>query len=411
MNHICIFEDDKFELLYPLVYSRPVFELRCGMLSLVDRIKRYYRGCEIEVFCREYLAEVYREWKPFRVNELDKSAESCLFINGRLLMQEAIPLDGPEEVGIKDDTIVYMRLNRSNYNALNTRSFLSGDFKDILKQQINVVECDALFINYFWDLLKENSEQIKKDFKKQVKNGSILGDLYDGVYFVNREDVFVDKGAKIKPGCVLDAENGPIYISKNAIISSNSTIEGPVFIGEESKINAHSRILGGSNIGDLCKMGGEVVNSIVHDFSNKPHDGFLGHACLGSWVNLGADTVNSNLKNTYENVSIKFNKKIICSDQMFLGIAVGDHTKSAINTTFMTGSVVGFGSNVVSSKFPPRFIPSFCWSIDVGIAPQSFENVMQTAEIVMQRRGKNLSDAEKRMYKKVYDITAIERSK
>lgn len=422
MNRLCIFEDNKFELLFPLVYNRPVFDLHCGMFSLFDRIKTYYPEIKVDIFCRDYLAEVVGENKNLRVNELDKDSESYLFINGRLLIQSHIPIEGDEEICLNDGMVVYARLKKDNYKDVDANSFLNGSFVENLKQRVKVIESEVLFINYFWDLLKENVAQLKKDFKdhkaqldkdyeRHIKSGTDGYKLCEGVYLVNSDDVFIDVGSKIKPGCVLDAENGPIYIGKNVNISSNCTIEGPVYIGDNSKINAHARILEGSNIRNVCKVGGEITNSIMHDYSNKQHDGFLGHAYLGSWVNLGADTVNSNLKNNYETVDIRINKKTINSNQMFLGMVIGDHSKTAINTTFMTGTIVGFGSNVVTSKYPPKYIPSFSWSIDVGVVPQGFDKVIKTAEIVMNRRNVKLTNAEKLIYKKVYSMTEFERSK
>ena len=411
MNRLCIFEDDKYPSLYPLVYNRPVYDLNCGMFSLIDRIKNYYPEIGVELFCREYLADVFRESSRFIINEIKTNSDSYLFINGRILMQKPIPLEGDEEIGVQGDTIVYARLKKSNYTKVNSSLFYKGDIREFFGNSIKVVETDAVFIEYFWDLLKRNNSQLETDFKDHVKKGSIEGKLYDGVYLIDEDNIFVGDGSKIKPGCVLDAENGPIYIGRNVTVASNSTIEGPVYIGDDSKINAHSRILEGSNIRRSCRMGGEVKNSIIQDFSNKQHDGFLGHAYLGSWVNLGADTVNSNLKNTYESISIKLNKKTLNTEQMFLGVAIGDHSKSAINTTFMTGSIIGFGCNVVTSKYPPKFVPSFTWCIDKGIVPQGLESVISTAETVMERRNKTLSESEKVMYKAIYDLTEIERTK
>ena len=326
-------------------------------------------------------------------------------------MEKLIPIEGDEEVALNGETVVYARLNKENCQSITTDSFLNGSFKENFKGKIKFIETDAILIDYFWDIIKLNCSQIEKDFKQYVKNGTVEGKLYDGVYLLDSRNIFVGKNSTIKPGCVLDAEEGPIYIGENVSIASNSTIEGPVFIGNESKINAHSRILSGSNIGRVCKVGGEIEETVIHDYSNKQHDGFLGHAYLGSWVNLGADTVNSNLKNTYDCVHVKLFNKMVNSGRMFLGMAIGDHSKTAINTTFMTGTVVGFGSNIVTSKYPPKFVPSFCWCINKGIVPYDVNTFIELAEKVMARRNITLTESEKVLYKTVYNLTEDERAK
>lgn len=380
------------------------------MFSLLERINNYYPQAKFGLFCREYLRDHLRENKRNVVDKFNEDADDgCLFINGRLLMQSPILLDGEEEIGIKGETVVYARLKKENCKGITPELFLKDNGREIFKRMAKIKETEAILINYFWDLIVQNNILIEKDFREYIKTGAIKGELYDGVYLVNSGNIFVGEGTRIKPGCVLDAEEGTIYIGRNVLISSNSTIEGPAFIGDETRIQPHSRIRAGSNIGELCKIGGEIEHSIIHDFSNKQHDGFLGHAYIGSWVNLGADTVNSNLKNTYGKVNVKLGGDIVNTEQMFLGIAIGDHTKSAINTTFMTGSIIGFGSNIVTSRFPPKFVPSFSWCLDKWIMPQDIDSVIETAENVMARRNKRLSRVERALFKTIYELTEDER--
>lgn len=411
MNRLCVFEDAHYKSLLPLVYNRPAYDLRCGMFSLLERIINYYPQTGIELFCREYLSDAVREKDGKEVNSLNLEEDGYLFMNGRLLMQSPIPLDGKEEIGLNGGTVVYARLKKESCKKITCLSFLEDDIRETFRDKIRFVETDAVLVNYFWDIINHNNVLIEKDFREYVKKGRIEGKLYDGVYLVNPDNILVGRGSKIKPCCVLDAEDGPIYIGKNVSISSNCSLEGPLYIGDESKINAQTRIRSGSNIGRLCKIGGEIEHSIIHDFSNKQHDGFLGHSYIGSWVNLGADTVCSNLKNNYENINIKLYDNVINTGQMFLGMAVGDHSKSAINTTFMTGTIVGFASNIVTSRFPPKFVPSFSWCLDKGIMPQDFGSVINTAEKAMARRKIALSEIEKDLYKTIYNLTTAERIK
>ena len=227
---------------------------------------------------------------------------------------------------------------------------------------------------------------------------------------LNKENIFVGTGATVKSGTTLDAEKGPIYIDKNVEIFPNVTIEGPVFIGANSKIKIGAKIYEGTSIGEMCKVGGEVEESIIHSYSNKQHDGFLGHAYLGMWVNLGADTNNSDLKNNYGNVKVSINgKEWINSNSTFVGAAIADHFKSAIGTMFNTGTVVGFASNIFYRTFPPKFIPSFFWGGEKEAVTYVLEKAVDTAIKVMKRRKIEMSIAQRKLFETIFKLTEEER--
>jgi UDP-N-acetylglucosamine diphosphorylase/glucosamine-1-phosphate N-acetyltransferase len=214
----------------------------------------------------------------------------------------------------------------------------------------------------------------------------------------------------VKPGVVLDAEGGPIYIGKKAKVFPNAVIEGPAFIGDGSMIKIGAKIYENTSIGEVCKVGGEVEGSIIHSYSNKQHDGFLGHAYLGMWVNLGADTNNSDLKNNYGSVRVMINGEEVNSGSMFVGLTMGDHSKAGINTMFNTGTVVGVSSNVFGAGFPPKYIPSFAWGGAEGIETYDIARALEVAQRVMGRRKMQLSGAEEKVLREVFALTARERS-
>ncbi|HDY69300.1 MAG TPA: glucose-1-phosphate thymidylyltransferase, partial [Candidatus Scalindua sp.] len=254
-----------------------------------------------------------------------------------------------------------------------------------------------------------NQEQITTDFTSHIKEGLIQGKIYEGVHLINDSHIFVGENTVIKPGCVLDAESGPIYIGNNVNISPNSVIEGPVYIRDNVIIKAVSRIRAGSNIGKACKVGGEISNTIIQDYSNKQHDGFLGDSYIGSWVNLGADTVNSNLTNTYGTVKVQMVDKIIDTGQMFFGMIMGDHTKTAINTRFTTGSNIGFACNILFTSIPPKFIPSFSWCSDNNTMTYDVNRELQVAKRMMERRNKIMTQNEEEVFKTIFDLSEKER--
>jgi len=409
VQHICVFEDSQHSQLIPLVYTRPVFELRCGLFTTLERTIKHYPHATITLFCRNYLSDVLKERFEHRVNTLHTTDDTCLFLNGRAIISLPVSLEGPEELGVQDNTLIYARLKGNNAKKISHEKFLTQDVFEMLKDTVRVVDTHVPIVNYFWDIIKHNQSQIEKDFMLFVKKGSISGKLYEGVYLINEDQIFIGKDCRIKPGCVFDAENGPIYIGNNVTIAPNTTIEGPVYIGNHSIVQSNSRIRGGANIGEVCKVGGEIVNTIFQSYSNKQHDGFLGDSYLGSWVNIGADTVNSNLLNTYGNIKVELGENIINTNHMFLGMAMGDHNKTAINTTIMTGSIFGFACNIITPTYPPKYLPSFTWYSDNGTKVYILEKALQVAKIVMKRRDKEMTPAEEHIFRTVFQLTEKER--
>ena len=415
VDSICIFEGIYYTRLLPLVYFRPQYDLRCGILTLREKVLRQFSDIPTSLHCRGYLSDVLKQQNPnIDVNEI--KGKSCLFINGRVIadsnFRSKLSLDGVDKLYVKGDTIVAAKVSGSKLDALKHQLsdlFTFSDFNDLVKEEI-----DVNVVNYPWDLVGNNGKQIVEDFNLltgSVKGSKIKGQVYEGAHLINKENIFIDEGAKIKPGVVLDAEEGPIYIGKNVVVYPNATIEGPAYIGDDSKIKIGAKIYEDTSIGPVCKVGGEVEASIIHSFSNKQHDGFLGHSYLGMWVNLGADTNNSDLKNNYGSVKVVINGEQVDSGSMFVGLTVGDHSKSAINTMFNTGTVVGVSSNIFGGSFPSKYIPSFSWGGSEAITSYDLERSIEVAKRVMRRRKIEMTDNDERLFRKIYDLTKEERRK
>ena len=409
MKSVAVFEDNLYQNFLPLAYSRPVFELRCGIYSFLERITLQYPDTEVNLFCREYLKNLTAESHPHSINETVSNDKGCLFINGRLLTSTPIPIAGKEEIGICDDEIVYARLSRKNSEYITFEKLLDKDFIYELKKKVNVRTVDANMIQYPWNLIHINKEQITSDFKTYVKDGSDLENKYKGVHFIMDSQIYIGKNTTIKPGSVLDAENGPIYIGDNVKVSPNSVIEGPAFIDDDVVIKALSRINAGSNIGRVCKVGGEISNTIIQNYTNKQHDGFLGDSYIGAWVNLGAGTVNSNLTNLYGPIKVQQFDKIIDTGQTFLGMIVGDHTKTAINTKITTGTIIGFACNILLTSTPPKFTPSFSWYSDNVTRAYDITRELQVAKRMMARRNKKMTRNGEKVFKTIFALTETER--
>lgn len=235
------------------------------------------------------------------------------------------------------------------------------------------------------------------------------GKVYYGAYLLNQPNIFIGEGSAIKSGVVIDAEDGPVYIGKNVKIMPNSVIVGPCFIGDNSIIKIGAKIYQNTSIGDYCKAGGEIEGSIIHSYANKQHDGFLGHSYISPWCNLGADTNTSDLKNNYSNVKVNLNGNEIDTGLMFVGLIMGDHSKTSINTMLNSGTVCGVSSNIFGSGFPQKNIPSFAWGGSESLVEYNFEKAIEVAKAVTKRRNIEFTSADEKLLKHVFEITSTQR--
>ncbi len=404
---ICIFEDNRVEQIYPLTLTGRVFDLRCGIFSLKEKLMRRFPQKSVYLLCRKYLGEIAKTQHPdVSINELpDESTKYCLFINGLFFADAEFlnRLEMDERIYTHKGTVVAALLGAGNRQRLIVNKHNIVDFKET--KDVQTVEIKANLINYPWDLVHQNAKQIESDFTDLNEGGQSLGNVSKDAILLNSPNIRIGINSVIKAGAVLDAEHGPIYIGENATIMSNTVIEGPAFMGDNSLFKIGAKIYPGTSIGEWCKVGGEVEETIFHAYSNKQHDGFLGHAYLGQWVNLGADTNNSNLKNNYGAVKVFIDGEFIDSGSQFVGLFMGDHSKSGINTMFNTGTVVGAMSNIYGGGFPPKNIPSFAWGGSDGFVEHELEKALETARIVMARRGVEMTAVYEKMIRDIFNLT------
>ena len=407
---VCLFEDPLYPRLYPLSLTRPVYELRCGIFSLREKLFRLFPQARRALLCRPYLAELVAQEHPdCSVNAAERGA--CLFLNGRLLASDAVRdlAEAPDTLFFHGDDLAAACLSADKVEHLSDLE--QGDFDPTKLAGVKRESCELEWIRYPWDLVQRTPAEIASDFRTLGEGGRGQGIVSEHAVRLNPKAIYVGPGAEVKPGVVLDATHGPIYVGENAVIMANAVIEGPAFIGAGSTIKIGAKIYEGTSIGARCKVGGEVEASIIHSYSNKQHDGFLGHAYLGQWVNLGADTNNSDLKNNYGTVKVTINGEVIDTGLQFVGLFMGDHSKSGINTMFNTGTVVGVMSNVFGAGFPPKEIPSFAWGGADGFVPHDLDKALQTARTVMARRDVELTPAHEKVYRHVYDLTVRQNPK
>lgn len=407
---ICLFEDNEYTGLLPLAYTRPVYDLNCGILSLREKVCLRFPKSSVILHSREYLTGIIKERNPdIKVNDL--SGDSILFINGRLVIDDSIAKiisKLPEDLILHNESgVIALKLSRK-YNAQN---LLNADgLIDLNKiSSLPRENKNATLIRYSWELVNINGSEIQNDFNlltKKTKQHKTFNKL---TVIKNRKQVFAQRDSMIDPFVVIDASEGPIYIGKKVHIMPHVYIQGPAFIGDYSIIKSHTSIYHNTSIGKVCKVGGEVENSIIHSYTNKQHDGFLGHSYLGSWINLGAGTNNSDLKNNYGIIDLHVNGKSVSSGSQFVGLIMGDHSKTAINTMFNTGTIVGVSCNIFGAGFPPRYIPSYTWGGSEWLRTYNLSKSKEVAAIVMNRRNMRLSESESGLLDHVFELTTSER--
>lgn len=399
---------------YPLAFGRPLWELRVGMSSLAEKLTAKIQPDDSAFFVPDYMADVYKAQVQEPVNDLAALEGDDLILVNPVVKSESfeIPVKGTSQIGMDEQgMVVYARINKDDAKKLALDDIKA--FIDSARAELPNVKCKLPLWNYTWDLILANGELITTEFAAAGQNG-FEGSLEEPVAVRgSQKDVYVAPGVKIHPMVTIDAENGPVYIDERAEIHPFTRIEGPCYIGKDS-ILLGAKCREGNSIGPYCRIGGEVEESIIHGYSNKYHDGFLGHSYVGEWVNLGALTTNSDLKNDYSNVSVMLDgQRAINTGSTKVGSLIGDHVKTSIGTLLNTGSYVGGMALIMATGKPlPKHIPSFAWFIE-GIVTKGFGKgkLYETAKTAMSRRKREWTPAMEKMWDSVFELTAPVRNK
>tara|TARA_B100000795_G_scaffold257392_1_gene230593 strand:+ start:348 stop:1499 length:1152 start_codon:yes stop_codon:yes gene_type:complete len=338
--------DSNWEKFLPLTYTRPVSYMRCGILKIHEKWDRYLKIDSVSV------SEDYLNQKFFKEFE-----GPALVLNSKYLPNpdylQAISNLGNGEMLLCD----------KGWMAIKSEvSFKKETFKGLRPQKF---EGEITVLNNWWDLFKLNQEELENDFDLVTAN-RISNPLPESNTLIGDSSrLFIEDGAYIE-GCILNTNTGSIYIGRNVEVMEGTVIRGGFSILEGSKVKLGAKIYGPTSVGPKCRIGGEVKNSIIQGYSNKSHDGYLGNSIVGEWVNLGADTNCSNLKNTFSGVKVWDYETgtLEGSGEKFIGACFGDYSKTGINTMINTGTVIGVNANVFGEGFPPKYIPSFSWGKD-----------------------------------------------
>ena len=380
-----VFSDAQFwEDFLPLTFTRPVAEMRCGILTFSERWQKLLETSEISYLTEDFLQEKFP--KPEK--------KESLFIVPNFLPNENV-LNQIKDLKL-GEALVYE-------NELLAAKVDMDNFSLNQIEKMTDIHEELLLFKQPTDLFSFNEKAIDFDFELLTKGRASQELSATNGFLGNAEDLFIEEGATIEFS-TLNTKTGKIYIGKNAEVMEGCNLRGPIALCEDSKFNLGAKIYGATTIGPHCKVGGEVNNIVIFGYSNKGHDGFVGNSVIGEWCNLGADTNSSNLKNNYASVKLwnYRTKRFVDTGLQFAGLVMGDHSKTAINTQFNTGTVVGVAANIFKSGFPPNLIENFSWGGMKGDEKFKLEKAYEVAEKAMARRKVPFTENDRNILKYIY---------
>ena len=386
---LILFDDKKRDQLLPLTFTRPVADLRIGILKISEKWERM-TNLEYSYLSQNYLSTKF----PTHFEE------DNLLIAGGLIPNLSISKEilnlKPDEAIIKENRLLAVRLNKANaqnFNPSTTDNYSLGEYSDEIR-----------IIDYPWEIFIHNGEQIEADFDLITKNRK--SQKLSATNNIMGDNIFVEKGVKAE-FATINTDRGPVYLGENSEIMEGSIIRGPFALCEGATLKLSAKIYGPTTIGPHSKAGGEINNSVLQANSNKGHEGFLGNSVIGEWCNIGADSNNSNLKNNYAEVRLWSypDNRFINTGLQFCGLIMGDHSKCGINTMFNTGTVVGVNANIYGSGFVRNFVPSFSWGGPQGMVNFNLSKAFEVARIVLKRRGLEFDAIEEGILTEVSKLT------
>ena len=385
MNYI-LFDGPSRNNLLPFTYTRPVADIRIGILTIREKWETYLEFTTTTV-TEEYLSDKYP------IVEMEENVMiNASFLPNQELVEMIKNLETNQAIFKDEDVIAFF--------TKNTQEDIDLDSYEAIEYHENVLK-----IEHTWDIFSKNGEAILEDFELLTNNRKSQP-IPATVNTIKAESIFIEEGAKLN-FVTLNATNGPIYIGKDSEIMEGSLIRGPFALCEGATVKMAAKIYGPTTVGPFSKVGGEVTNSVIFGYSNKGHDGYLGNSVIGEWCNLGADTNNSNLKNNYAEVRLwdYQTESFAKTGLQFCGLMMGDHSKCGINTMFNTGTVVGVSANIFGSGFPRNFVPSFSWGGSNGFTTYLTKKAFEVAQVVMSRRDIEFSEQDAAIMEHIFEET------
>ena len=355
--------------LYPFTLTRGIQDIRSGILTISEK---WEKTLKLRV-----LDDIPSTFGPY------------LYINNNLLpdkdLVDAIKkLQPGQSIASPRGEVVATCKNNNEKRVQPSR-------KEIIVNNFCTIE-------YPWHIFEHNRQSLTYDFEL-ITNGRKTAPLHRSNAVMGSKYIFIEKGAKVRH-CIINAQDGPVYIGKDALVMEGSCLRGPVSIGESAVVKMGSKIYGATTIGPGCTVGGEIKNSVLFANSNKAHDGYLGDSVIGEWCNLGAGTSNSNLKNTAGDIDVHLSGKKMTAG-LKCGVLMGDFSRTAINTSINTGTVIGMSANVFGNGLTPKHIPSFSWGYTTK-PKYKLNKALMDAHRWKALKKQVLTETEKEIFKKIY---------
>jgi UDP-N-acetylglucosamine diphosphorylase/glucosamine-1-phosphate N-acetyltransferase len=385
MNYI-LFDGPSRDNLLPFTYTRPVADIRVGILTIREKWELHLDTTTTTV-TEDYLSE------KFPMVEMEENIMvNASYLPNMQLVEKIKGLKDNQAIFKGEDVIAFYA--KEGQDDIDFDTYNANDF-----------DGECIKIENTWDIFSKNGAAIQEDFTLLTKN-RVSQPIPESNNIIAPENIFIEAGAKLE-FATLNASDGPIYIGKNAEIMEGSVVRGPLALCDNATLKLSSKVYGPTTVGPHSKVGGEVNNAVIFGYSNKGHDGFLGNSVIGEWCNLGADTNNSNLKNNYAEVRLwdYQTEGFAKTGLQFCGLMMGDHSKCGINTMFNTGTVVGVSANIFGSGFPRNFVPSFSWGGSSGFTTYLTKKAFEVAKVVMSRRGITFSQEDQNILEHVFEDT------
>jgi UDP-N-acetylglucosamine diphosphorylase/glucosamine-1-phosphate N-acetyltransferase len=413
-RNVVLFEDTASEIeLFPLNVLRPSWEIRCGMGCLREWLQELAGSRAVCLRPRAQLDAISAQLAGQNNHSAVLNRET-VFINGRLLglWSSDGNSNAPTPTIIRDSKGRPLVAVLKGTQAQELSKLPGTEIADLLVQQVEAVSQEnknwtVKSAEYAWDFMINNSILLERQLQAGVADGEIAGahalrEHVIGTEVIGKHPVYLSKDVKLWPMSIIGTEEAPIWIGEGTEIEPHCFLKGPLYIGARCRIKAGTRLYGGSSFGPECRLAGEISQSVFQGYVNKQHEGFIGNSVIGKWVNLGAGTNCSNLRNDYDFVQLKVGGESIDSGSRFVGLICGDHVKTGINTMFNTGTIVGVGANVYGAGFPTRMIRSYSWGGARGFRNVPFERTLQAARIAAERRGQVISKEEESLLRDHY---------
>ena len=416
IDQILLFEQDDADWLYPFSIMHCSWELRCGALRLFEKIEKQSPEAHI-LYSSTRKKHLSSFLKRYGIEHQKVEKKNTLSIFSHVLpdrtLWDKIFAEYKKEFGNDDKPVIFVGSSLPFACYMPASEMINPKDSDIdffpkfitdFGERFEKIDIGKInILRYLWDAIDHNPQAINDDAVFFDFNVDQHHFNKSNAYCIDHDNVSMGKNVKLAPSVVIDASDGPVILGDNVKIMPQATIIGPCYIGNNSVVKVGAKIYEDTSIREVCKVGGEVEATIIHAYSNKQHDGFLGHSYICEWVNLGADTNNSDLKNTYGNISVSLRDKEIDTGKMFMGLLCGDHSKSAINTAFNTGTVAGICGIFVHEGFLSKNIPSFAWTGRKNSPIYKFNKAIEVARKVMSRRNKELLPEEIELMKMEYE--------